>query len=204
LQPACSGIAVFERRVAVVVTAFAVAGPTACAEQGQVLSVGPQQVQTVPPAAVAGPYVPSVTLFTARIDAPLDTFYTAPGSTFDAVVVTPLVGPDGRILVPYGAELFGTFVSQGSPDRPRILVAIHAVDTVDGTVPVAAVVRSAQHVDWIGPPVPEPLFGYEYPHEQPAQVRVPRGALIELQLVEPLLLPDARLALPPSAPAQPR
>jgi hypothetical protein len=186
-------------RAAVPLVTGIAAASAACTGPSQVASVGPQQVQNVPPAAVAGPHVPSGTIFTARIDEPLDTFYTEPGSTFTAAVVTPLLTPDGSIVVPYGAEVYGTFVSRGSPAEPRIRVAIHAVDTVEGTVPLAAAVRSAQHVDWIGPAQPEPLFGYEYPHEQPTQVRVPRGALLALQLTEPLLLPESRLA-PPSTP----
>jgi hypothetical protein len=193
---------VIARWATILVTALAAASTACGLPPPQVGSVGPQQVRQLPPAAVMGPNVPSGTIFTARIDEPLDTFYTKPGSTFEAVVETPLLGPDGSIVVPQGAAVYGTFVSQGSPAEPSIRVAIRAVDTVEGTVPVSAAVLSAQHIDWVGPPVPEPLFGYQYPHEQPTQVRVPRGALLALQLTEPLLLPDSRLALPESP--QPR
>jgi hypothetical protein len=157
--------------------------------------------------------VPAGTLFSVRLDHPLDSFYTAPGSTFTAAVVTPLSDPHGRTLVEYGARVHGTFVSYGSSDAPRIEVRIDSIDTVEGTLPVAAAVREAQHVDVAGPLRIGPRFTYEYPYgfleygmggapppesavprvgyelEEQREVRVPRGALIELQLTRPLVLP---------------
>jgi hypothetical protein len=185
-----------------------------------VSSVGPQTVDRLPPGTLAGPYVPSGALLTVRADQPLDTYYTAPGSTFTATVLTPLRDPSGRVLVAAGAKVHGTFVSFGSADEPRVRLAFQSVDTVEGTVPLAAAVRQAQHVEWIGPPEVTPREAYQFPYdfleygnetagpsdpsqptlgyqiEQPRQVHVPYGALLGLQLTEPLALPGASVAHP--------
>lgn len=186
----------------------------------EVSSVGPQTVAHVAPGSIVGPYVPAGTLLTVRADQPLDTYYTAPGSTFTATVVTPLRDPGGRVLVPEGAKVHGTFVSYGRPDEPRVRVALQSIDTVEGTVPLQAAVRRAQHVDWTGPPELTPRQAYQFPYdfleygnetagpsdpnqptlgyeiEQPRQVHVPSGALLDLQLVGPLALPGARVVHP--------
>jgi hypothetical protein len=193
-------------------------GACSTAEE-QVASVGPQTPRPVPPGKVQGPYVQAGTIFTMKLDEPLDTFYTPPGTRFTGTVVTPLRGPDGSILVPYGAKVRGTVASTGDPKIPRVRVELENIDTVAGTVPLHAAVRRAQHYDWAGPPTPEPYASYIYPYDlleygsgtsapgteppgrpvegatmmQPREVRVPAGALVEVQLVDPLLLPGARL-----------
>ena len=134
--------------------------------------------------------------------------------------MTPLRSNDGHVLVPYGAKVRGTIASVGDPEVPRIRVDLQNIETVAGTVPLHAAVRSAQHYDWAGPPTPEPYASYIYPYDfleygsdtsapgtsppghrvegatmmQPREVRVPAGALVDLQLVDPLMLPGARLA----------
>jgi hypothetical protein len=187
--------------------------------EDQVASVGPRTPRPVAPSSIQGPYVQAGTIFSMKLDEPIDTFYTPPGTHFTGTVVTPLVGPDGRVLVPYGAKVRGTLASVGDPEIPRLRVDLQNIDTVDGTVPLHASVRHAQHYDWVGPPTPEPYASYIFPYDfleygsdtsapgtsppmhenygatmmQPREVRVPAGALVQVQLVDPLMLPGARL-----------
>lgn len=185
----------------------------------QVASVGPTTPRPVAPSDIRGPYVQAGTIFSMKTDEPLDTFYTPPGTHFTGTVVTPILGADGRVLVPYGSKVRGTVVSVGDPDIPRIRVDLQNIDTVAGTVPLHAAVMHAQHYDWAGPPTPEPYASYIYPYDfleygsdtsapgtappaektygatmmQPREVRVPAGALVQVQIVDPLALPGARL-----------
>ena len=159
-------------------------------------------------------------MFSVALDEPIDTFYTPPGTGFTATVRTPLDGSDGRVLVLTGAKVRGTLASVGEADMPLIRVELDSVDTVAGTLPLHAAVRWAQHYDWKGPPTPEPYASYLYsdgfldygtksagpgvstsgrPVEgrtmmQPREVRIPEGAVIQLQLTEALILPGAWLA----------
>ena len=142
----------------------AVGGAAGCVSP-QVSSVGPQAVSPTVPATLAGPYVPSGTLLTIRADQTLDTFFTPPGSPFTATVLTPLSDPSGRVLVESGAKVHGTFVTFGSADAPGVRVAVESIDTVDGTVPLAAAVRRTQHLDWIGPPGMTPRQSYQAPYD---------------------------------------
>jgi hypothetical protein len=168
----------------------AAAAASACTARPEVSSVGPQAVSPAAPRDAAARYLPAGTLFTARLDQPLDSFHSAPGSTFTATVVTPLRDSRGGTLVPWGARMHGTFVSSGEPDDPRILVRIDTLDTAFGTLPVAAALREAQHVDWVAPLPRKPNVGYAL--RRPKEVRVPSGALLELQLTSPLVLPRGR------------
>lgn len=152
-------------------------------------------------------------MFSVRIDQTLDSYDTAPGTPFTATVVDPLRASDGRILVPYGAKVTGIFVSYGTPTHPRVRVELRSIETVDGRVPLRATVRGAQHLDWVGPvklgmrpsygllesgwtgmpPTPSsqsgaPEIGYTM-QARPRQVLVPRGALVALILVEPIVAP---------------
>jgi hypothetical protein len=201
-----------------VLGAALVLGACSTAEE-QVGSVGPQTPHPVPAERIEGPFVQAGTILTMRLDEPIDSFYTPPGTHFTGTVVTPLRGPDGRELVPYGAKVHGTVASVGDPEIPRLRVDLQNIDTVAGTVPLRAAVRRALHYDWAGPPTPEPYASYIYPYDfleygsdtsapgtsppghrvegatmmQPREVRVPAGALVQVQLVDPLMLPGARL-----------
>jgi hypothetical protein len=195
--------------------------PLACATAGgEVASVGPQTPHLLPPGAVQGPYVQGGTIFLARLDQPVDTYYTPPGKRFTASVTTPLRGSDGRVLVPVGAKVRGTLASVGDQDIPLLRVQLDSIDTVAGTLPLLASVLGAQHYGWMGPPTPGPYASYLYSYGfsdygtaasstvtsgpgqpvegrtlmQPREIDVPTGALMQLQLVEPLVLPGARLA----------
>lgn len=189
--------------------------PLGCAAQDQqeVSSIGPQSPHPVPPGLIRGPFVQAGSVFAVALDGPIDTFYTPPGTRFTATVTTPLAGPDGRVLVPRGAKVHGTLASVGRADTPLIRVGLDSVDTVAGTLPLHAALRWAQHSDWKGPPTEEPYTSYVYSEGfldygtesaggstegrtmmQPREVRIPKGAEIELQLTEALILPGASLA----------
>jgi hypothetical protein len=196
--------------------------PLGCGAQSpqEVSSIGPQTPQPLPPDLVRGPFVQAGSVFSVAIDAPIDTFYTPPGTRFTATVKTPLDGVDGRVLVPAGAKVRGTLASVGTADAPLIRMELDSVDTVAGTLPLRAAVRWAQHYDWTGPPTPEPYASYVYSEGfldygtssaapgvstygrsaegrtmmQPKEVHVPQGAVIQLELTEALILPGASLA----------
>jgi hypothetical protein len=159
-------------------------------------------------------------VFPVALDGPIDTFYTPPGTRFAATVMTPIEGRYGHVLVRAGAKVRGTLASVGEPDIPLIRVELDDIDTVAGTVPLHAAVRRAQHYDWKGPPRRVPYASYvnsdsflDYgtqsagpsvstsgpPAEgrtmmQPTEVRIPKGAVIQLELTEALILPGAWLA----------
>jgi hypothetical protein len=196
--------------------ALALATAWSASTTREVSSVGPQKVDTSPPSTEAGPFVPSGTLLSVRVDQPVDSFYTAPGSPFTATVLSPLRDTAGRTLVDEGAKVHGTFATFGSPSQPRVRLALKSIETVHGRAPLTAVVRSAQHLAWVPPPAETPqqthrlsydLFDYHdqiigtsgpgtarfgYQPEPPHQVLLPESALVMLQLAEPLFLPNGR------------
>jgi hypothetical protein len=198
--------------VCVVTGAAAVGSLAACADAGpEVASVGP----TLPryTTRVGGPpYVQAGTVFSARLDQPLDSETTRVGTVFQATVVDPLIGSDGRALVPYGAKLTGVLVADEKASRPRVRVQLRSIDTTAGPAPLQATILSAQHIDWAGAPPPgerapyglleggwtgppptmfsrsiEP--GYAQRSVAPREVHVPQGALLAVELVQPMVSP---------------
>jgi hypothetical protein len=153
------------------------------------------------------------TFFSARLDRPLDSYETPAGTEFSATVVDPLLASNGRVLVPYGAKVTGVLVSTVQASQPRVRVQLRTIDTVAGPAPLQAALRAAQHVDWAGPAAPgtrapygllesgwtggpptpssrgiEP--GYVQDRVSPREIHVPAGALLELELVQPLVWPQ--------------
>jgi hypothetical protein len=208
------------RATRIVLSMALLLAPLACGEEQEVASIGPQSPQPVAPGVIRGPYVQAGTAFWVRLDQPIDTFYTSPGAPLSAKVAAPVQGWDGQVLVPTGALVRGTLASVGEGDAPIIRVQLQSIDTIRGTVPLHASIRSAQHYDWKGPPTPETITADVYPYDfedygtetsssntsvpgrpvegrtlmQPREVHVPAGALLRLQLTEPLVLPGAQLA----------
>jgi hypothetical protein len=140
------------------------------------------------------------------MDQAVDTYFTAPGTPYTATVATPLFGSDEQLIVSSGAKVFGTIVSVGSYEKPRLRLALESIDTVRGRMPLRAVVRQSQHVQWLAPDpldfaasartsyqsLPETnsyqvLYGYNL--SQPREVHIPAGAVVELALTAPLELP---------------
>jgi hypothetical protein len=191
--------------------------PVGCSEalQPEVASVGPKAA-TAAQGSPAGPFVPAGTLFSVEVDQPIDKYYSAEGASFTATVVDPLFDIRGKLVVPYGAKLRGTIASVGTHDLPRLRVAFRSIDTVRGPALIEAGLRDAQHYEWAGPdplivdtssgpsymsrygdlPSDAPsanLFGYQVEYgfgtTQPREVRVPNGAIMELALIGPLVVP---------------
>ncbi len=196
--------------------------PLACGAGQEVASVGPQSPHPLPAGAVVGPYVQAGTQFSVRLDQPIDTFYSAPGTKFTATVNGAVQGPDGQLIVPRGAKVRGVVASVGDLDAPMLRINLESIDTVAGPMPLHAAVRTAQHHDWAGPPTPAPYEeSFVYPFDfseygtentapdnslpggrtaegrtlmQPREINVPAGAVMQLRLSEPIVLPGARLA----------
>ena len=185
-----------------------------CGSQQAVGSVGPQTPTPVAPEVIRGPFVQAGTVFTVTVDEAIDTFYTPPGTRFTATMRDGLLDQSGRALVLPRAKVRGTLASVGATDIPLIRVQIDLIDTVVGSVPCHAAVRSAEHFAWAGPPTPDPNTPDLLPHGaidsnqdraeprdplgrtvegralmQPRELRVPAGAVIQLVLTQPLVLP---------------
>jgi hypothetical protein len=198
-------------------------GGIGCATpEPQVSSVGPTTPRPVPPGIIHGSFVQAGTIFPVKLDQPIDTYYTQPGTAFTATVVRTLYDRNGNVIVPYGSKLSGILASVGPRENPRIRVDVRYVMTVAGLSPLHAAVQHAQHVDWNGPPEWVPYDSYLYAYDfldygseasipgspaagatmmQPREIDVPAGAIVQLQLVEPLVLPGAQLG--PRQPAAP-
>jgi len=203
----------FRRRSLVLATVAGLGlGALAACSSPAVTSVGPQHPRPASPGAIAGPFVPAGIVFGVRLDQPLDTYYTPPRTLFTATLIEPLRATDGRVVVPEGAKVTGELVSSGPPSlRKQLRLRLLSVDTVAGRAPLEAKVTTAQHVAWNGPPrielrvSPYDFYGYGgdtsvantqmgqspfgYQLETPREVRLPKGAEMQLELVRPLILP---------------
>lgn len=203
-----------------VLSAAILLAPFGCGNRQDVASVGSQTPHPVQPGTIRGPYVQAGALFSIKLDRPIDTFSTQPGTPFTAQTTAPLRGEDGRVLVALGARVRGVVASIGTEDTPLIGVQLESIDTIAGPVPLRAAVRTSQHYSWTGPPTPQAPYGSEvYPFGftnygsatwtpqgaipgrpaegrammQPREIDIPAGALLQLQLIEPLVLPGAQL-----------
>jgi hypothetical protein len=205
------------RYLALAVASAAALWGCSSALEPQVASVRPRAPAVGALARPGRPFVRAGTLFSVQANEPIDTYFTAPGTAFTASVVDPLFSASGEVIVPRGARVYGKVMSVGPYDRPRLRISLDEIDTSRGRVPVQAALRHAQRYQWLGPdalqaytstspaaeftygpslkrllPVPD---GFAYQNEwsnssqQPREVRVPRGALLELALLEPLVLP---------------
>lgn len=190
----------------------------ACAPS--VASVRPHTAVDIEPEQIHGPYVPKGTRFMVRLEDTLDTRRSRPGQGFQATVLTPLRTPDGKVVVPAGSTLVGTVVSTGRPDRPRLRLRFDSIETVHGAAPLVADIEHSERTRYRGPPRlrPTPLVADEVsiapsgrvgippvgggpawdvnpPLEiySPREVHLARGALLELELSEPLIPPGTRV-----------
>ena len=127
------------------------AGALGCSAPAQVASTGPQTPRPASAETIGGPFVQAGVAFGIRMDAPIDTFYTAAGTPFTGTVVNPLMDNTGRTVVAYGAKVHGTVEGAGTGDHPRLRVQIDSIDTTSGTLPIQASVRHAEHFEWSGP-----------------------------------------------------
>lgn len=184
-------------------------GLAGCAHEG-VHSTGPQKIEHVAANEVHGPFVPAGTEFNATMDQPLGTIDSVKGQRFTATVQTALLDDQGRVLVPAGAKLIGTVEDTHSGDRPNIKVRFDTIQTTEGSANIDARILSAGQYAYLGPPQPEPGYGpfpyYStfYPYAPslawgygwggyyvPRELRVPQGAVLQVQLTRPLLAPGS-------------
>ena len=102
------------------------------------------------------------------------------GTPFTATVHAPLRDRSGQTLVAHGAKVHGRLVSYGAPGQAHVQVALDSIDTVAGPAPLFAAIRKAEMA-------------------LPQEVRVPGGAVVELQLTDPIAVPasSARVASGP-------
>ena len=185
---------------------------TACG--AAVSTTGSQQIENVSAQDVQGPFVAAGTPLTVSMDTPLDTMSSAAGQSFTATVQTPLRSADGAIIVPQGAKVHGVLASSGTVDHPRLRLDLQSVDTADGSAPIQASVRHASRTDYAGPTEFAPtgddpfLYPYDsaawgwwgpmgggplYDSYTPTEIRVPRGASMQLVLTRPLIPPGSAI-----------
>lgn len=188
-----------------------------------VMAVRPSSVPRIEPSQIRGPYVPKGTRMIVRLEGEIDTLRSRPGQPITARVLAPLYAPDGRVIVPAGATLRGRLVSVGSPERPRVRLLFESVDTVQGPAPIVAEIEASQHARYPGPTrwrqVPADWYygglstyaygdlygwgpwgggppgfgGYVWEPYNPREVYLPEGALLRLELDEPLIPPGTRV-----------
>ena len=225
-MPPRSSFAVFPRVARSLAAALvAASGVVGCASS-DVTSTGPKTPRPAPEGSITGPFVQAGAVFGARMNGTIDTFFATPGTPFSVTIVNPLYDTSGHIAVPYGAKVYGTVDSSGSEEYPRLGLRISSIETLSGTLPVEAAIRHAQRETWTGPARviressswnasaylnPSDLVRGDSPGgwagatgapfygdivKAPREVRIPDGAMVELVLVRPLVLPGSRVVAP--------
>jgi hypothetical protein len=184
-----------------------------------VASSGSQHVRTAEQANIQGPFVPAGTRFGVRLEQGLDTATSLQGQEFTAVVTEPLTDQQGTALVQAGARVHGRVASViGSNSVPRLRLHFDGVEAAGGFVPLQVRVASSGYQTYGGPPQwGGPAYGYSawgasysgrygggpgyydygvngyYDVYVPREVRLPAGAIMNLELVRPLLGPSASI-----------
>jgi hypothetical protein len=177
--------------------------------------------RTVTVERIDGPYLAAGTDFDVELEHPLRGWGQAAGETFVARVRKPLVAPRGGVVAPAGALVTGRAVQLNEEVGAPFGLKIQTMDTVQGRAPVHATVESAGRyasVDFIQPSKvrTEPLeldavlaprraaaVGGGPPEvgdasSQPAEpASIPKGAVLRLVLMEPLIPPGTRVESPP-------
>jgi hypothetical protein len=166
---------------------------------------------------VEGPYVQAGTMMRVRMDQALGTEISQEGTRWTATVLEPVRGPDGRVVVPAGAKVYGAVQDVDSGSRPLLKLDIQGVQTRFGAAPLEAKIARAEKYEYESyEPVAygpgwgydpymfgyDPYLGYDaafYPYGWTAagpgyvggytepEIRVPRGATLVLQLTRPLI-----------------
>ena len=132
------------------------------------------------------------------------------GQSFTATVQTPLRSATGTVLVPAGSKVHGTLASSGSADNPRLRLDLQTIETTQGSAPIQAAVRHASRTEYAGPtqfvPVDDDPYLYSYDSAAwgwwgpmgggpvygaytPTEIRIPRGASVQLVLTRPIIPP---------------
>jgi hypothetical protein len=159
-------------------------------------------VQPVEPNVQPAPCsVSAGTRFTARLDQFLATDSSLPGESFSARVVAPVMSSCHFDFIRAGATLRGR-VTRAEPGKPPVLaIQLIDVDTSVGARPIPAAIRSVTGFAWVETNVPNSSYRAFVLHPPwamdpsgPAsqggelQQTFPEGALIELELTEPVVV----------------
>lgn len=112
---------------------------------------GPAAAPTAPQ-VVYGPQIDAGTQMTVRLDQPIGTDVSKQGDRFTATVMTPLVDPNNRVLIPAGSQVQGHVAElrteQG--DQPAaVSLAFDSIALGGGQVPFSARIMQA-HVEGTG------------------------------------------------------
>jgi len=164
-------------------------------------------VRPVDTSRVQGTFGQAGQRFQVSLDQPIDTLESVRRGTFTAHVVSPILGSDGRVLVPAGAAVTGEVRSLGSLETPYIRVRFDTVETVHGAAPLQARLRAADYHEYMGPWITGYDVGYRsgyawgggpsyandwyYVAFRPTEVRLPAGARLDLVLTRPLVPPGS-------------
>jgi hypothetical protein len=204
----------FTRGTVGLVIAAAVAG---CSGTTAIRSVQPRTPQ-INTAAIRGAYAPSGTRIAVRLDQSLSTETALRGQTFTARLLTPVRANDGRIIAREGATVAGVVAGVRRGRSPIIEVEFTRIDTDSGPASLTVAVRDADRVIYRGDsnaPMPSvsyyqstavytPTFGGPFQYSNgpadssygtpvyvgpPREVRLDRGATLQLQLTRPLIAP---------------
>lgn len=190
-----------------------------CSAEQLVSGFPPPAVHTIAAGRVHGPWVPAGTAFTVRTNRALDSDVSVRGTPFEATVETALRDPSGAVVVPAGARVRGHVVDvRPTGPIPGIVVGFDAIETVKGAASLHAVVRSsgAEAIPPTGPqrggadidgilrapdyggPTGGPAIGggpsYDTLTPEAPRVRLPAGAPVRLELVEPVIPPGTTVA----------
>lgn len=142
-----------------------------------VRSVDPQTIVRHDPTKIATPHVPAGTSFRVEMLAEVGTDISREGDPFVAVVLDPLVAPDGTLVVERGARVSGNVADVDTGLTPKLALDFVAVDTVrGGAAPIAVKVEGAEEVEIAGRPDLDPTVpNYDATFYPPATATFPAG-----------------------------
>lgn len=159
-----------------------------------------------PVAAAAPGDVESGTVVVATLLDPMSTLSSRAGDDFTAQLDEPLLSKDGRVVIPAGSVLRGRVVTVDDGTDAQLDLVFDAIDTLTGTVRLEARLIDISPYGHAGSPLPgssidariHPPIGphaavgggprdpNDQPYEQPRQISIPKGARMQVLLLEPL------------------
>jgi hypothetical protein len=181
-----------------------------CAAGGGDAPVPVRAPESAAGAAIQTPYVPKGTEFMVSLDQTIGTADSKAGDRFTGRLLGPLRAASGEIVVPSGAWIEGR-VTRVDPDYlPDLRVMFTRIDSTAGPLPIHATIRHAGKYAWANPHAvydPEGL-GHDailyHPQVNPGapaigggpsehvqsdpQIRLPKGAELDLILARPLVI----------------
>jgi hypothetical protein len=152
------------------------------------------------------PTAPAGRTFDAILDVPLSSLNVEPGDAVLAHLAEPLIGGDGRVVVSRGTPIVGKVLSVQRVGANRITLQLDHLLVKGRDVPIDSRVRWAErslvtHPAPAGPdaavanlyalspePTAAPIGGG--PPAMPLPLELPRGAKVQLVLLQPFSMPD--------------